>query len=251
MLGCQAPGGEGIVSDGGKPVGGLIDEDEVEPMQLRECERAFADPGDHHTIDLPVRERLQVLGDVHVPGLAQQHGVPRLGRDPLGARDDRRIHGIREARNDHPDGVRATPDQPLGEPVRSIAELFGGLEHALPGLRGDACLGISGKDERDSGLRDPGLPGDLERGDAWRANAYWHAANTHWRLPDVNSGLSVDGRIGSQMPRPEERGLRRRGSGGIVRCRSVHRSDHHVVTVRIPRRHAAKRRAGGSEYVHL
>src|SRR5512138_2527702 len=116
---------QGITRDRGMAVGGLIDEYDVEPRELRHGKRGRGDARDHDAIHLPIDERLQMLPGIHLLRLAEQDRVTLLACYSFGAGDDVRVYRIGEARHDDAKREGALMDESLREAVGPVAKLVG------------------------------------------------------------------------------------------------------------------------------
>ena len=152
MLGGDRAGAERIVLYGGEDLRPLIDQHHIQPAQIRLGEFILADARDDHSVDLAVHQCLEVLSYANLAGLAEEHGISRRGRHTLCAGNDRRVDGVRESGDNDPERERATMDEALREPVRSVAKLFRNLNDASSRFRGDTSPRVVGQHKRDGGL---------------------------------------------------------------------------------------------------
>src|SRR5206468_1653397 len=76
---------------------------------------------------------------------------------------DARVEGVADVRHEHGDGVALAGAQAAGQKIGAIAQTFGRIENASPGLFADAlCDGSAGKHAADRADGSIGLSGNID-----------------------------------------------------------------------------------------
>jgi hypothetical protein len=85
--------------------------------------------------------------------LREHHGETELRRAAKRTPHELRIHRVPERRHEHAEGTGGLSAQAPGGRVRAVAELAGGVDHALPELLADAQRRVLVQDARCDRLR--------------------------------------------------------------------------------------------------